>query len=189
MPNFFSAFTNDVFRPLATLLIPGAIGISSWFIALIWHFPRLNDLVTRNHGDSGLLLLLAAIFLGMVFEDLGARWEGQLDGWADARTDDEHTKNWWQYLQTSFKSEPIGRRYTRTMVLRLKFELGTAFAMISAALGLIWLAVLGLDLSATAVLELLRLLCTVWLLKKAKDTHKVLSKTRAALLADIRVVE
>ena len=23
MPNLFSAFTNDVFRPLATLLIPG----------------------------------------------------------------------------------------------------------------------------------------------------------------------
>jgi hypothetical protein len=109
MPNLFSAFTNDVFRPLATLLIPGAIGISTWFIALIWHFPALYDLVTRNRGDSGLLLLLAAIFSGMVFEDLGARWEVQLDNWADARTNNEHTKDWWQYLQTSFKSEPIGR--------------------------------------------------------------------------------
>jgi hypothetical protein len=145
--------------------------------------------VTRNHGDSGLLLLLAAIFSGMVFEDLGARWEVQLDNWADARTNNEHTKNWWQYLQTSSKSEPIGRRYARTMVLRLKFELGTAFAIVSAALGLIWLALLGLDLSATVVIELLCLLFTGWLLREAKDTHKVLSKTRAALLANIRVVE
>jgi hypothetical protein len=75
------------------------------------------------------------------------------------------------------------------MVLRLKFELGTAFAMVSAALGLIWLALLGLDLSAIVVIELLCLLFTGWLLKEAKDTHKVLSKTRAALLANIRVVE
>lgn len=125
----------------------------------------------------------------MVFEDLGARWEVQLDHWADARTDNEHTKNWWQYLQTSFKSEPIGRRYARTMVLRLKFELGTAFAMISAVLGLVWLAVLGLSLSATVVLELLCLLSIGWLLKEAKDTHKVLSRTRAALVAGIHVVE
>ena len=75
------------------------------------------------------------------------------------------------------------------MVLRLKFELGTAFAMISAALGLIWLAALGLGLSVTIVLELLCLLCTGWLLNEAKDTHKVLSRTRAALLAGIRVVD
>ena len=189
MPNIFSAFTNDVFRPLATLFIPGAIGISTWFIALIWHFPRLDDLVTRNHADAGVVLLLAAIFFGMVFEDLGARWEVQLDRWADVRTENEHTKNWWKYLQTSFKSEPIGRRYARTMVLRLKFELGTAFVMISAASGLVWLAVLGLGFSATFWLELLCVLCTVWLLKEAKDTHKVLSKTRTALLEGIRVIE
>lgn len=137
MPNFFSAFTNDVFRPLATLLIPGAIGVCTWFIALIWQFPAMNDLVKRNHGESGFVLLLATIFAGMVLEDFGARWEVQLDRWADARTDNEHSKNWWKYLQTAFKSDPIGRRYARTLVLRLKFELGTGFAMVSAGLGLI----------------------------------------------------
>jgi len=99
MPNFFSAFTNDVFRPLATLLIPGAIGVSTWFIALIWQFPAMNDLVKRNHADSGFVLLLATIFAGMVLEDFGARWEVRLDRWADARTDNEHTKNWRRYLR------------------------------------------------------------------------------------------
>jgi hypothetical protein len=29
MPNFLSAFTSEVFRPLVTLLIPGAITIST----------------------------------------------------------------------------------------------------------------------------------------------------------------
>ena len=188
MPNFFSAFTNDVFRPLATLLIPGAIGISTWFIALLWNFPTLRKLVNQNQTESSLILLLAAIFGGMVFEDLGARWEVQLDRWADARTNNEHTKNWWSYLQMAFNSDPIGRRYARTMVLRLKFELGTAFAMISALLGLIRLTVIGLNLSAALWIGLVCLMCTAWLFKEAKDTHKVLSKTRAVLLAGINVV-
>jgi len=189
MPNFFSAFTNDAFRPLATLLIPGVIGISTWFVALMWQFPKLHDLVTQNHTESGFVLFLVTVFAGIVLEDIGARWEFQLDAWADERTKNEHGKNWVRYLQTAFKSDPVGRRYARTLVLRLKFELGTAFAMVCAALGLIWLATLGLGFWATSLLELLCFVFTVWPLKEAKDTHKVLSKTRAILLGDIRVVE
>jgi hypothetical protein len=188
MPNFFSAFTNDVFRPLATLLIPGAIGISSWFIALILHFPMLEDLITQNHTESAFVLLFAAIFAGMVFEDLGARWEVQLDSWADERTDGEHTKNWNRYLQTAFKADPVGRRYARAMVLRLKFELGTAFGMVCGGLGLIWLVFLGLSACATLILGLFCLAFAAWGLVEAKETHKVLSKTRAALLGNIRVI-
>ncbi len=188
MPNFFSAFTTDVFRPLATLLIPGVIGLTSWFLALVWKFPTLKDIVTRNHTDTGFVLLLLTVFAGLVFEDFGARWEVQLDRWADRRTNNEHTKNWLAYLQTSFKSDPIGRRYARALVLRLKFELGVAFAMTSAGLGLIWLAVLGLNYSFVLASGLLCLFFTLWGLVEARETHKVLSKTRAILLGEIRVV-
>jgi hypothetical protein len=163
--------------------------VSTWFIALVWRFPALHDLVSRNHADAGFLLLLATIFAGMVFEDFGARWEVQLDRWADARTDNGHGRNWRTYLQAAFKSDPIGRRYARTLVLRLKFELGIAFATISAGLGLSWLMVLGLGFSAAVWLGLFCLSFTAWGLVEAKETHKVLSKTRAALLENINVIE
>ena len=188
MPNFFSAFTNDVFRPLATLLIPGAIGISTWFIALAWQFPTLKNLASQNHADSALILLMASIFAGMVFEDFGARWEVQLDRWADARTKDEHSNNWRKYLQTAFKSDPIGRRYARALVLRLKFELGTAFAMLSAGLGLIPLKTVGLSISVFICLSILCTLLLAWALLEAKETHNVLSETRAALVEGITIV-
>lgn len=93
MPNFFSAFTTDVFRPLATLLIPGAIGISTWFLALIWQFPSLQQLVSGSHAETGFALLFVMVFAGMVLEDFGARWENQLDRWADKRSDGQHSKN------------------------------------------------------------------------------------------------
>jgi hypothetical protein len=75
MPNFFSAFTTDVFRPLATLLIPGAIGVTTWVVAVLWKLPTLKNLVSGNHTETGSLLFLTMVLAGMVFEDFGARWE------------------------------------------------------------------------------------------------------------------
>jgi hypothetical protein len=189
MPNFFSAFSSDVFRPLATLLLPGAVGLTTWVIAVMWRFPVLKNLAAENHTETGFILFFAMVFAGMVFEDFGARWEVLLDYRADGRTDGQHTKNWNAYLQIAFKSDPIGRRYARALVLRLKFELGVVFGMISAGLGLIWLGVLGLRCSVLISCGLLCLSFAVWGLIEASDTHKVLSKTRAALLGTIRVVE
>lgn len=188
MPNLFSAFTNDVFRPLATLLIPGAIGVSTWIVALVLRFPALSGLMAKNHGESVLVLLLATVFAGMVFEDLGARWEVQLDRWADERTDGEHSRNWNRYLQMAFIADPVGRRYARAMVLRLKFELGAGIGMIFGAWGLIWLAFLGLSIFTVICIGALCVAFAIWSLVEAKETHKVLSKTRAVLLGDIRVV-
>ena len=144
MPNFFSAFTSEVFRPLVTLLIPGAIAISTWFVGLLWHFHDLQSLVHNNHADVALVLVLAMTFAGLVLEDLGARVETHWDARKDKR-DGKHVDNWYAYLRTAFKADPIGRRYLRALVLRLKFELGIAFAMVSAAGGILWLWRMGLS--------------------------------------------
>lgn len=66
MPNFFSAFSSDVFRPLATLLIPGAIGLSTWVVALLWRFPVLRGLIAGNRAETGFVFFLAMVFAGMV---------------------------------------------------------------------------------------------------------------------------
>jgi hypothetical protein len=79
MPNFFSAFTSEVFRPLVTLLTPGAIAISTWFVSLLWCFQDLRTLVYNNHAEVGLVLVLAMTFVGLVLEDMGARVETWMD--------------------------------------------------------------------------------------------------------------
>jgi hypothetical protein len=188
MPNFFSAFSTEVFRPIVTLLIPGAIGISTWFIALVWHFTTIRTLVVANHGETGLVLLLAMIFAGLVFEDLGARVEKKLDEKADERTEKHHSDEWYSYLRTAFLADPVGRRYVRTIVLRLKFELGVAFSMLSAAVGLFWLWSLGLSRSTFVITLLVCILFVVWGLWEATETHSLLAKNHANLLQDIRVV-
>jgi hypothetical protein len=187
MPNFFSAFTSEVFRPLVTLLIPGAIAISTWFVGLLWHFHDLQTLVHNNHAEADLLLVLAMTFVGLVLEDLGARVESRMDSRREKQTGKQFD-HWYAYLRTAFKADPIGRRYLRTLVLRLKFELGTAFAMLSAGVGLLWLWHLGLNGTVVAFSELPCTVFVVWGLVEAWSTHDTLAKNRANLLGEIRIV-
>lgn len=188
MPNFFSAFNSEVFRPLVTLLIPGAIGFSTWFIGLLWHFQALRTLIQHSHAEVGLVLLLAMIFFGLFFEDIGARVECWLDSYRDKQSGN-HFDNWNKYLRTCFKTDPIGRGYVRSLVLRLKFELGIACAMVSAGAGLVWLAWMGLSCRVFLVNEFLCLAFGTWGVIEAASTHKTLAKNRANLLDEIRVVD
>ncbi len=187
MPNFFSAFTTDVFRPIATILIPGAVAISTWFIGLVWHFGAIRDLAS-NHTETSLVLLLAMIFGGMVVEDVGSTYESQLDDLARNTTQGKHGEEWDRYLRLVFKDSPVGRRYLGTLVLRLKFELGIAFSMLSAALGLLWLLYLGLNEMTFVWMALVCMGFTMWGLSEARKTHELLAKTRHNLLKGIDVV-
>jgi hypothetical protein len=105
MPNFFSAFISEVFRPLVTLLIPGAIAISTWFVALLWHFHDLRTLVFNNHAEVGIVLVLAMTFAGLVLEDMGARVETLFDARRERQVGKQFD-NWYAYLRTAFKADP-----------------------------------------------------------------------------------
>jgi hypothetical protein len=186
--NFFSAFQSEVFRPLVTLLIPGALAISSWALALTWKYPALKELINKNHTETAWILVLIIIAVGIVIEDWGARVESAFDSMA-AKTHPDHIDNWYGYLRTAFVADPIGRRYTRSLVLRLKFELGMLFGSLLAAGGVIWLANLGLNGCAAAVLIVLCLMFASWECFEAKATHNTLAKCRKELLGEIRVVK
>jgi hypothetical protein len=187
MPNFFSAFTSEVFRPLVTLLIPGAIAISTWFVALLWHFHDLRTLVFNNHAEVGIVLVLAMTFAGLVLEDMGTRVETRFELRRN-KADGKHLDNWYAYLRTAFKADPIGRRYLRTLVLRLKFELGIAFAMLSAGFGILWLWSMGLSCMVVIITELLCISFAGLGFIEGWSTHGTLARNRANLLAEIRIV-
>jgi hypothetical protein len=48
------------------------LGISTWFVALLWSFANLRPLVVENHTEF--VLLLAMIFAGLMFEDAGSHF-------------------------------------------------------------------------------------------------------------------
>lgn len=187
--NLLSAFQSEVFRPLVTLLIPGAFAISSWVVALVWKFPALQGLISRNHTETAWILFLIITATGIIIEDWGARVESALDKRANKQTQGKHSENWYAYLRTAFVADPIGRGYTRSLVIRLKFELGIFFSSLATAGGLVWLLCLGMNSAAAISLICLCLLLAAWELKEATDTHGVLAINRAELLKDIRIIQ
>src|SRR4051812_34952289 len=78
------------------------------------------------------------------------------------------------HFRTALDADPIGRCYGRTLVLRLKYELGVAFAMLSAGTGLLWLWSIGLSYKVVVVAELVCLLFAAGGLFKdgALTTHR-----------------
>jgi hypothetical protein len=189
MGNVFSAFTNEVFKPLVTLLIPGAIALSPYYVALLWKYPNLRDLVGKNHTETSWILVLVMLSLGLLIEDLGSQIETRFDDQADKSSRGSHMRNWYAYLRTAFIADPVGRRYIRTLVTHLKFELGLGCSMIFAAIGIVWLGFLGLSVAASAVLFVGAVLTCWWAFWEAKQTHKLLASNRSNLLDLIRIVK
>jgi len=100
MKEIFSAFGSEIFRPLATIVIPGAMAISTWFIVLLQRFPSFRNLVETNHTETTLLLVLASIASGLFVEDIGSRIESRvLDKKLIAKTGfSQHDADWDRYL-------------------------------------------------------------------------------------------
>lgn len=137
MKEIFSAFGSEVFRPLATILVPGALAISSWFVVLVLRFQALQKLIAENHTETAIILALACISAGLLLEDIGARVESKIfDPLLKKKTGFAgHSEEWNRYLRLAFKTEPVGQRYLRSIMLRFKFETGAGFALLLAGVG------------------------------------------------------
>jgi hypothetical protein len=186
--NFFAAFQSEVFRPLVTLLIPGALAISSWLVALCWRFPKLREAIAAHSTESYLTLFLVVTAVGIIIEDFGAKIEICFDTEANKKTDDKFDKEWFAYLATAFVADPIGRGYARTLVLRLKFQLGIMLASMVTGVGIGWLLWLGLPWSGAIIMWGIAAAMAKWHYHAAKDVHDALAKVRHELSGDIRIV-
>jgi hypothetical protein len=181
MKDFFAAFGSEVFRPLVTLLIPGSLAVLPYILYLIDRYRSIAAFVEHNPITSVCTLIAAALFIGMILEDLGTHIE---DGW-DSRLGEPHYSDWVKYLRLAFKTEPVGHRYLRNLVLRLKFELSAYISLLIAIPGIFAVADSILGFVRTTVTCTMISLLASWLRHEAYCTHVVLSHLRSQLLQGI----
>ena len=191
MKDVVSAFGSDVLRPLVSLVVPGSIAVAPGMAALLWANPWLRCAVMSNRNEFTAALVLLVLFAGLLCEDLGSHLEFLFDCLldnpsgkaAEARVKDAHGQNWYEYLRIAYRIEPIGHHYMRTLVIRLKFELGSCAAFVFATLGIWWMPTTygNRVLSSILPLVLVAVSCV-----EAKLTHELLSNLRAELLKGIR---
>lgn len=120
---------------------------------------------------------------GLVFENIGARVEEFIDGRL-TKADPSHLTTWHVYLLLVLRPEPIGQRYLRTLVFRLKFELGILGSLPAQLLG--WVLVLRAQNTLwgwQALTVLAGSVVLAWFYFEALDSAKVLGTLRKALVA------
>jgi hypothetical protein len=140
--------------------------------------------VEANHTETSLLLALTSIAVGLLVEDIGSRIESR---WFDKHLSGKpgfssHDDEWNQYLRLTFSIEPVGQRYLRTILLRFKFEVGTAIALLLSCPGLFftgltfWWSLLWSSLCVAIALGLL------FEEFEARCSHQLLSEVRHEIL-------
>jgi len=132
MKELTSAFQSEVFRPVVTLVVPGSFAASTISIACWQRNLRIQEFVKDFPGFSGIIVLLIVLACGLTAEDFGSGIERHFDELTRRTAGHEkHLDEWFAYLRLAFDKEPVGHRYLRTLVLRLKFELGMAIASVA----------------------------------------------------------
>ena len=178
-----STLRGEAFRPMATIIAPGAFGLAP-FAALAYSASGIGREFWDAHPIAvGVALFILSIAFGLVFENIGSRVEHWIDK-SVARKDPTFDPTWRAYLMLTYEQEPIGQRYLRTILFRLKFELGILGS--APAQGLGWFLVFcaaGASWWYRGGALVGALILIVWFFYEARDSTKVLAELRRDLVA------
>ncbi len=182
MKELTAAFQSEVFRPVVSLIVPGFYASSTLLIVLWQRTPAVLKLADEHPSSTFVIALLTTLSVGLIIEEWGARLEQIFDErLVKVEGYENHKKEWFDYLRLAFTVEPVGHRYLRTLVLRLKFELGMTIASIPFCVGCLFLR---MSCTRKSVLIVSSLVFCVFFLNEAKCSNKTLSELRREMLKD-----
>ena len=140
MKELTGAFHSEVFRPIVSLVVPGFFATFTTSI-VVWQKIKFVPMFVDSHpGTAAITMFLVILTAGMTTEDIGAHLERNFDErLCKVNGYEQHNEEWYDYLRLAFEREPIGHRYLRSLVLRLKFELGMTIASIPFAGGVLFI--------------------------------------------------
>jgi hypothetical protein len=180
MKELTATFNSEVFRPVVTLIVPGFYATSTISLYLLQQFPRLKEEIDVYPGVATTVFLLIILTVGLIAEEVGARIEFHFDQALAKRAGyRDHYKEWFAYLRLAFEKEPVGHRYLRSLVLRLKFELGMTVSTLPFAIGT---SMLGIPWLSRLLIIVLATLLACYLFFEARCSNETLSELRREML-------
>jgi hypothetical protein len=167
-----SALKNEIFRPLITIVVPGAFAIGPYVLLVGHYVPVTRGFMNANSYMFGIVISVMILAMGLILEDVGTRIEIGCDRFLGKDKRCLEGK-WKQYLQLKTQDEFIAQRFLRTIHVRFKFELSMAPALLIFTVGLIWLNCIYrfFHASAMAWIALILFGLIVYLLKEAYDSN------------------
>lgn len=175
-------------RVIIQLVIPGLVAFLPWFIFFINHHVSLNNYLSQNAPITITTVTVVSLIVGLFLENFGGRIEILWFDRMNLKSDPEYKIIWDKYLVLDYQnSEPVGQRYLRNILLRMKFELSLGIAILFMIIGLFVLQNDTVIIESTfwrrVILYLLPFLTSLYLLcVEARSSSKVLARTRKLLV-------
>lgn len=133
-----SKFKDEVFRPIVTNIVPGAIAFGPWIAVIGYSIPGMWKFWDTHSTEAYVIVGVLVIAAGMLMEDLGALLEAKILDGRLKRKMKAFDEEWEQYLASDPDEQMVATRYLRSIVVRLKFELSMIPALLICAFGLFW---------------------------------------------------
>lgn len=124
-------------RVLIQLIIPGLIACFPYLLIFFEVQPAILQFFLNNGVTLiATLVILMSLISGIVLENFGSRIEVHYYDEKQMKVDEEYLDIWDKFLQLAYDKEPIGQRYIRNILFRMKFELSVGVALIFMMIGL-----------------------------------------------------
>ena len=167
--------------------MPGGIALIP-FLGWALMQPSVRDFVDKNAGVCLVLVGLAALTLGTLFDSMSSWIETEIND-ACLKQDEEFKdlqEVWHIYLRTAFSLQPIGTGYVAATVMMLKFELNCSVSLVFVAGECIWLLYLRVMPLGSALICLFAcFVLMAFLLYSSYQSSKVLARARKELLRGV----
>jgi hypothetical protein len=185
--DFVETFKSEIFRPVVTLVVPGAVSIGPYIIVAGYHIHRVREFWDEHPSAFVAIVVIFGIAAGLVLENLGAEIENLWD-WILAKKDNQHNATWEDYLKLELKDEIIGQRYLRIVLTWMKFELAMFPALLSLWFGLMWVTCIYHTWSTWGFTKLSIFILGLagYLLYSSYDSAKNLSGKRKLIIEAVR---
>ena len=182
-----SALKPDVFRAFAIYICPGVVAALPWILGVFWPDAQHSTMWKETSFSMIAVLLLAALCVGLILEDIGSRIETHV---VDRRLKKQAqyagiSTVFWAYLRTCSSSGLVAHKFLSATVTRYKFELSMIPACLCSALGLEAAYFLGTGLNYPKTVAGIIVLVTAAgiLLKEAHDSARLLHTLRELILS------
>jgi hypothetical protein len=184
-----NAFKEDVFRAVVITFIPGAFSIAPYIVLAYIKYDQLSHLINNNFTGFAIVYSVISVASGMILEDIGSSIEDTM-GKSNSKSDAGYDSEWDCYLCTHYEQKPIIFNYMSGIVMRMKFELSFAVALIALGIGTVLIASRNYNQYAAeyTVALLFMIILIYYLFWEANNSVKLLGKLREKLSNGIYIV-
>ena len=183
--DLIAGLKSELFRPLVTLFIPGAVAVGPYVLLIRFRFQDSCDAFWKEHPVAFLwVVLISVLAAGLVLEDLGSRIESSAWDRLLKRKSPESETEWRTYLRLRVNEEIVGQRYLDSILVRMKFELSMSLALLIHAFGLGYVSLTDsfLDPLELGVVVVFLLGLSLYLLLESWDSAQLLVELRRDII-------